>query len=113
MFRRLLTVPIFLAMAFSAGAEIMAFPPSFKVDEITTNGTTIHTRIGGSGPAVVLLHGYGETGDMWAPLAEVLAQDHTVIVPDLRGMGLSSKPAGGYDKKRKAETLQAFSIHCT
>jgi pimeloyl-ACP methyl ester carboxylesterase len=34
---------------------------------------------------VVLLHGYGETGDMWAPLAADLARDHTVIVPDLRG----------------------------
>ena len=49
-------------------------------------------RVGGKGPAVVLLHGYGETGDMWAPMAADLARDHTVIVPDLRGMGLSSKP---------------------
>jgi pimeloyl-ACP methyl ester carboxylesterase len=47
----------------------------------------------------VLLHGYGETGDMWVPVAEDLAPDHTVVVPDLRGMGLSAKPAGGYDKK--------------
>ena len=56
-------------------------------------------RVGGKGPAVVLLHGYGETGDMWEPLAVKLAGDHTVIVPDLRGMGLSSHPSGGYDKK--------------
>jgi pimeloyl-ACP methyl ester carboxylesterase len=70
--------------------------------EIATNGTTIHVRVGGKGPAVVLLHGYGETGDMWAPMAADLARDHTVIVPDLRGMGLSSKPAGGYDKKTQA-----------
>ena len=56
-------------------------------------------RVGGRGPAVVLLHGYGETGDMWVPLAKDLARDHTVVVPDLRGMGLSAKPAGGYDKK--------------
>ena len=59
-------------------------------------------RVGGTGPAVVLLHGYGETGDMWAPLAADLARDHTVVVPDLRGMGLSSKPAGGFDKKTQA-----------
>jgi pimeloyl-ACP methyl ester carboxylesterase len=58
--------------------------------------------VGGTGPAVVLLHGYGETGDMWVPLATDLARDHTVIVPDLRGMGLSSKPAGGFDKKTQA-----------
>ena len=46
-----------------------------------------------------MLHGFGDTGDMWAPLANALIKDHTVIVPDLRGMGLSSQPAGGYDKK--------------
>jgi pimeloyl-ACP methyl ester carboxylesterase len=51
---------------------------------------------------VVLLHGYGETGDMWIPLAAELARDHTVVVPDLRGLGLSSKPAGGFDKKNQA-----------
>ncbi|MGO4833030.1 alpha/beta fold hydrolase [Rhizobiaceae sp. 2RAB30] len=78
---------------------------SFSLQEIQANGTTLHVRIGGSGPAVVLLHGYGETGDMWAPLAADLARDHRVIVPDLRGMGLSSKPAGGYDKKTEAQDI--------
>src|SRR4051794_27349508 len=38
-------------------------------------------------PQVLLLHGYGETGDMWASMAADLARDHTVLVPDLRGMG--------------------------
>jgi pimeloyl-ACP methyl ester carboxylesterase len=46
-----------------------------------------------------MLHGFANTGDMWAPLAAALAPDHTVVVPDLRGMGLSSHPEGGYDKK--------------
>ena len=78
------------------------FPPGFQKRDIATNGTTIHVRSGGSGPAVLLLHGYGETGDMWAPMAADLARDHTVVVPDLRGMGLSSKPAGGFDKKTQA-----------
>src|SRR5262249_7289364 len=40
------------------------FPSRFATHEIPTNGVTIHTRVGGAGPAVVLLHGYGETGDM-------------------------------------------------
>ena len=62
-------------------------------------------RVGGEGPAVVLLHGYGETGDMWSPLAIRLVRNHTVIVPDLRGLGLSSRPAGGYDKKTQAADL--------
>jgi pimeloyl-ACP methyl ester carboxylesterase len=66
---------------------------------IPVKGVALYVRTGGDGPAVVLLHGYGETGDMWAPLAAELARDHTVIAPDLRGMGLTSRPEGGYDKK--------------
>ena len=82
------------------------FPAGFEMREIETNGVTIHARVGGHhGPAVVLLHGFGNTGDMWAPLAAALAPDHTVIVPDLRGLGLSSKPPGGYDKKTQASDL--------
>ncbi len=114
MFRVLFAVPVLLALACSAKAEIQPFPAEFKIEEIATNGTTIHVRVGGSGPAVVLLHGYGETGDMWGPLAAVLARDHTVVVPDLRGLGLSSKPAGGYDKKTQggdvAGVLDALHI---
>jgi pimeloyl-ACP methyl ester carboxylesterase len=82
--------------------QVQPFPADFQTREITTNGATIHVRVGGKGTAVVLLHGYGETGDMWAPMAEDLARDHIVVVPDLRGLGLSSKPAGGFDKKTQA-----------
>jgi len=81
------------------------YPSDFQAREIATNGTSLHVRIGGAGPAVVLLHGYGETGDMWAPLAEKLAKDRTVIAPDLRGMGLSARPAGGYDKKTQGRDI--------
>ncbi|MEH0197822.1 alpha/beta hydrolase [Caulobacter sp. CCNWLY153] len=91
-----------LASASPSLAQPPPFPVGFKTSQITTNGATIHVRVGGKGPAVVLLHGYGETGDMWAPLAADLARDHTVIVPDLRGLGLSSRPTGGYDKKTQA-----------
>ena len=51
---------------------------------------------------MVLLHGFGDTGDMWAPIAAKLVADHTVIVPDLRGMGLSAHPDTGYTKKNEA-----------
>jgi pimeloyl-ACP methyl ester carboxylesterase len=78
------------------------FPATFRIRDFTTNGAVIHVRVGGQGRAVVLLHGYGDTGDMWAPMAVDLERDHTVIVPDLRGLGLSSKPAGGFDKKTQA-----------
>ncbi len=83
-------------------ARIEAFPGTFHTQMVQTNGTSLFVRVGGQGPAVVLLHGFGDTGDMWAPLAAVLATDHTVIVPDLRGMGLSAHPQNGYTKKNQA-----------
>jgi pimeloyl-ACP methyl ester carboxylesterase len=95
-------VSLAMALAVPAAAQVPPFPASFTTQEIATNGTTIHVRVGGAGPAVVLLHGYGETGDMWAPMAADLVRGHTVVVPDLRGLGLSAKPAGGFDKKTQA-----------
>jgi pimeloyl-ACP methyl ester carboxylesterase len=82
--------------------KIMPTIPGFHTEEIKTDGATIHVRVGGKGPAVVMLHGFGDTGDMWAPVAKTLSKRHTIIVPDLRGMGLSSHPEGGYDKKTQA-----------
>jgi len=99
---RLLSASLLPVVSMTASAQTFDFPPTFVVREIATNGVTIHVRSGGAGPPVVLLHGYGETGDMWVPLAADLVRDHTVIVPDLRGMGLSSKPNGGFDKKTQA-----------
>ena len=83
-------------------AAIVPYPPGFETRMVQTNGTSLYVRVGGKGPAVVLLHGFGDTGDMWAPLAAVLAKQHTVIVPDLRGMGLSAHPDVGYTKKNQA-----------
>jgi pimeloyl-ACP methyl ester carboxylesterase len=85
-----------------AMTNMQAFPADFRTQNIQVNGTTLYVRIGGHGPAVVLLHGYGETGDMWTSMAADFERDHQVIVPDLRGLGLSSKPAGGFDKKTQA-----------
>jgi pimeloyl-ACP methyl ester carboxylesterase len=102
---RLATLALSLAFAVPVSAAVPPYPSAFRTQEITTNGATIHVRVGGKGPAVVLLHGYGETGDMWAPLAAELVRDHTVIVPDLRGLGLSSKPPGGFDKKTQGEDV--------
>jgi pimeloyl-ACP methyl ester carboxylesterase len=81
------------------------FPSTFHTQEIKTNGTTQHVRVGGQGPAVVMLHGFGDTGDMWSPAAAALAQNHTVVVPDLRGMGLSAHPDQGYTKKNQAADI--------
>jgi pimeloyl-ACP methyl ester carboxylesterase len=82
------------------------YPSDFRTIEIENEDATIYVRVGGAGPAVVMLHGFGETGDMWVPLAAVLSVDHTIVVPDLRGMGLSSHPEGGYDKKSQAGDIK-------
>src|SRR3954471_10161734 len=106
MFSVLVGVLAALALAWPAAAQVTPFPGDFHTQEITTDdGATIHLRAGGQGPAVVLLHGFGDTGDMWAPLAAALARDHTVVVPDLRGMGLSSKSTGGCTNINQAEDI--------
>ena len=92
-------------MLMPDATEMQPFPSGFRTQDIATNGVTLHVRIGGQGPAAILLHGYGETGDMWVPLAADLAHDHTVVVPDLRGMGLSSRPQSGYDKKTQGHDV--------
>src|SRR3546814_667234 len=110
-FRLTIFAATLLAMTAPAAAQVEPFPSSFQTAEVPAGDATIHVRVGGKGPAVVLLHGYGETGDMWAPMAADLARDHLVIVPDLRGLGLSSKPPGGYDKKTQAGDLSAVLNH--
>ena len=101
---------IFCGLSFiswPAAAKVEPFPPAFHTQEIKTDGATLHVRVGGTGPAIVMLHGFGDTGDMWEPLAAALLHGHTIVVPDLRGMGLSSHPEGGYDKKTEARDVAA------
>ena len=58
---------------------------SFNLQEMPVTDGTQYVRAGGKGPAILLLHGFGDTGDMWISLAERLVKDRTVVVPDLRG----------------------------
>jgi haloacetate dehalogenase len=71
--------------------------PGFATGPVTANGITIHVCSGGTGPPVLLLHGYPQTHVMWHKVAPVLAGQFTVICPDLRGYGDSGKPPGGPD----------------
>ena len=105
--RTLLAGAAAVGTALTLGRAAHAAPaadavPGFRSGSAEVNGTRIHYRIGGSGPTVVLLHGYAETGHMWNPLMPLLARTHTVVVPDLRGAGGSSKPETGYGKKNMA-----------
>jgi len=88
--------------------SIVPFSSQFKASLIDVGSAEQYVRTGGSGPAVLLLHGFGDTGDMWQPLAEIVVADHMVIVPDLRGMGLSTHPEGGYEKTSQARDLASI-----
>ena len=84
--------------------------PKFLGKKIRTSGATINLEHGGSGPAVLLLHGYPETHAMWHKVAPELARDYTVVCPDLRGYGDSSKPKGlsdhsNYSKRAMAQDM--------
>jgi pimeloyl-ACP methyl ester carboxylesterase len=109
MFREILVVVITLFGAATAVCQDHpSLPSSFRATAIhSPQGAEIFVRSGGSGSVVVLLHGYAENSDSWAPLAADLMKDHTVVVPDLRGIGRSSKPEGGYDKKTQAKDIRA------
>jgi haloacetate dehalogenase len=71
------------------------------------NGVSIHLRYGGTGPPVLLLHGYPQTHAMWHRVAPVLSERFTVVCPDLRGYGDSAKPPGGTDHRAYAKRAMA------
>jgi haloacetate dehalogenase len=71
------------------------FFPGFERRQVQTSGATINLVTGGSGPPLLLVHGYPQTHAMWRKVAPQLAEDFTVVVPDLRGYGDSSKPQPG------------------
>src|SRR5438045_5515619 len=110
MILRFLVMALF-AVATVSGQTPPSLPSSFQAKTIhSPEGADIFVRWGGKGPVALRLHGYAENSDSWAPLAADLMKDHTVLVPDLRGIGRSSKPAGGYDKKTEAKDMRAVVI---
>jgi pimeloyl-ACP methyl ester carboxylesterase len=88
----------------------MALFAGFTRRRIRTSGATIHLATGGAGPPLLLLHGYPETHAMWHKMAPALAREYTVVCPDLRGYGDSSKPKGlpdhsNYSKRAMAQDM--------
>ena len=85
---------------------------SFEIDNVTfshhmatVNGIQLHYVIGGQGDPVVLLHGYPQSWYEWRHIMPALAKNYTVIAPDVRGFGDSSKPITGYDGNTTAEDI--------
>ena len=89
---------------------------NFKHDRIDTGETVIDVRHGGSGPPLLLLHGFPQTKAMWAHCAADLAADFTVYAADLRGYGDSGKPPTTpdhepYSKRAMARDMVALMRH--
>ncbi|HEY3058329.1 MAG TPA: alpha/beta hydrolase [Chloroflexota bacterium] len=79
----------------------------FRLEHIDTGEATLRVRIGGAGPPVLLLHGHPQTHVMWHKVAPLLAKDFTVVAPDLRGYGESSKPATTADHEPYSKRAMA------
>ena len=79
---------------------------TFTHKSTTVNGVTLHYVIGGKGEPIILFHGYPETWYDWRKIMPALSRQYTVIAPDMRGLGDSSRPADGdYTKKSVADDI--------
>jgi pimeloyl-ACP methyl ester carboxylesterase len=84
------------------------FTDTFESRFVDTGDVRLHAVIGGDGPPLLLVHGWPETWYAWRLVMPALAQDFTVVAVDQRGIGLSEKPAGGYDTGTLANDLVAL-----
>ncbi len=87
------------------------FDRTFSHHMAEVNGVKLHFVRGGTGEPVVLLHGFPQTWYEWHRIMPALAERYTVIAPDLRGMGASSKPTSGYDNRTVAEDIYQLVSH--
>ncbi len=103
----LFSLVLFFSSASPAQAFAVDFGPDFHTRSVPVDGGTVSVTVGGSGPVVVLLHGYTQDSRMWKPLAERLKSRFTIVAPDLPGIGNSSIPSSGLDMKTAAQRIHA------
>ena len=84
--------------------------PGFSEREIDVGEATIYARVGGSGPPLLLLHGYPQSHRMWARVAEKLVSRFTVVAADLRGYGRSSAPASQKGERYTKRAMAADAV---
>ena len=109
--RALLTAAAILILSLTTATIVRPQArPAIQDRFASVGGVRLHYLIAGKGDPVILLHGYAENSHMWRPLMAQLAKNHTVIAPDLRGFGQSSKPMTGYDKKTMAQDVHALAL---
>jgi pimeloyl-ACP methyl ester carboxylesterase len=86
--------------------EMIAQLDKYQSQTANLSGAKIHFLKAGTGKkALVLIHGFGDTSHMWIPLFDDFGKDYTIIAPDMRGLGESSRPMTGYDKRTLAADI--------
>src|SRR5215469_7312491 len=94
---------LIIIFTFLLGTTALA--QNSKYESLTANlsAVRLHYLKAGTGKkTLVLIHGFGDTSHMWTPLFDDFGNDYTIIAPDMRGLGDSSRPTAGYDKKTMA-----------
>ena len=95
---------LILTLIFGATALAQSIPHESKT--ATLSAVKLHYLKAGTGKkTLVVIHGFGDTSHMWIPLFDDFGKDYTIIAPDMRGLGDSSRPASGYDKKTIAADI--------
>src|SRR5438876_11432163 len=91
---------LIVLLVFSFAVTALAQSSNYESDTANLNAVKVHYLKAGTGKkALVLIHGFGDTSHMWIPLFDEFGKDYTIIAPDMRGLGESSRPSAGYDKK--------------
>jgi pimeloyl-ACP methyl ester carboxylesterase len=112
--KKLYTIILLMGLLALEGAarQMPARPPKGFISAIAkVNGVNIHYIKGGKGKPLVLLHGFGQNWYAWNRILAPLAAHFTLIVPDLRGIGESSRPSSGYEKQQMAADIHALVAH--
>jgi pimeloyl-ACP methyl ester carboxylesterase len=97
-----------LLVAWAMGPRVATAQQQVESKFADANGVRLHYLVTGKGDPVLLLHGFGQSSQMWRPLMRELANDHTVIAADLRGAGQSDAPPEGYTKAEMARDVHAL-----
>jgi pimeloyl-ACP methyl ester carboxylesterase len=105
------TFMILLTTFISFNAFAIAIPQGFTQEQVQLDGVKLNVYKGGTGEPLLLIHGYAQSALMWSPLMTRLKNKFTIIVPDIRGAGLSEAPATGYDKVTMAGDIKKLLEH--
>ena len=97
---------LIVLLLLSFVVPVLAQSSNYESHAANLGAVKIHYLRAGTGKkTLVLIHGFGDTSHMWIPLFDEFGKDYTIIAPDMRGLGESSRPAGGYDKKTIAADI--------